>query len=234
MLPNYPSSPKCRARFFCGMAVSRSVSHMGQESCSAMFFGCVPVPKAAAPKKDAYDGYSSHYCASVNGEPVVLRVTHAARGPIECQEYYPVALLAHREILVSSSRFYARDDRVVGRDVPMKLLKSAWSAGAKIGARIDVTNCHIRGVLYYSRIGYVPIASGQFKHPILGTPSQSILITADPDHPSPFQSIFSALPDPFPLDQIHRSVPVERNALSAGAVARLKRETSRKDNVLPV
>jgi ribosomal protein S18 acetylase RimI-like enzyme len=109
---------------------------------------------------DEVDGYSTLYCAYAGGAPVgTMRVTAALDGRLDCEEFYPHALLeAFRPRLGSASRFAVRQDLPPGMQVARVLIEAAWLHQIRRGIRLDVTNAHRRALRYYERIGYRPVA----------------------------------------------------------------------------
>lgn len=183
--------------------------------------------RGAAQTWDRQDDYSSHYCAYMLGKPVAaLRITRASLGTIECEDIYPRRLLEkYRASLANSGRFCALPSLENSRRIGISVLRAAWREGIAQGCRLDVTNCHVRGLIYYQRLGYWPLRNGTFWHPYLGTPSHIIAITVDGRDKSVFQDLFLEAPSPLTRDQVEKRLLITpRKEMSVGEVMKLKKD----------
>jgi hypothetical protein len=154
----------------------------------------IPVEKCA----DEIDEYSEIHLARIGGKPVgTLRITRAARGPLDSESYFPFEMICRfRERLASANRFCVLKCEAQGGRVARRLVEAAWRHGLVRGVRIDVIDVNVRGVAYYKRLGYKLLKGEEFVHPLLGTPSLTMAFTTEPWRVTPIAHLFKHVEDP--------------------------------------
>lgn len=159
-------------------------------------------------RADETDGHSEHYLCASGGRPLAaLRVTRAACGPLDCQEFLPGTLLAeYGGRLGSASRFVALRDAQGSTKIAQLVVEAAWRDQLGRGIRLDVMNVHERAVKYYGKLGYELLAESFFVHPKWKTPSRVMLFPATANRDTPIRPVFEALSDPLELETLTRVV----------------------------
>lgn len=149
----------------------------------------VPVAQAI----DRADHCSRIFLATIDRRAVAtLRVTYARLGPIDCEHFFPTSLLeAFRPHLGSASRFCTEPGTSVA--VARRLIDDAWTAAINDGLCADLIDVSTRGIAYYRRLGYLPLASAPFRHPLLGTVSHGMVFPTDPGRRTQLQHLFTGL-----------------------------------------
>ncbi len=145
-----------------------------------------------------FDEYSYHYVLHLHEKPLgTLTVQAACDGDLDCQSFYPRALVErHRERVIGTCKMRIRR----GAESPMEalrtLIRSAWIDQIRRGTRVSIANSEPRLTAFYRRIGFTYVPGFDFVHPKLGTQSQVLVMAADPNHRSFCQDLFALLPDP--------------------------------------
>lgn len=160
---------------------------------------------------DEFDSYSEHYAAWKNGELVAaLRVTRAAAGRLDCEEFYPADFVnKYHETIASGSRFVACKGLPLSLKIAQLLLEVGWIDQIHRGTRLDIMNAHERAVRYWNRFGWVLINNSEFVHPKWQTPSRVMLLPATPNRATPFKEIFEETNIPLEIEEIRDYVSVD-------------------------
>ncbi|MEM6363164.1 MAG: hypothetical protein AAF539_05150 [Planctomycetota bacterium] len=150
-----------------------------------------------------FDRYSHHYLFENQGEPVGVMTVHRAEdGDLDCQSYYPEALVQQfRTSLVSVCKLrFLRDSRCPSSCL-RSLIRAAWRHQLPRGIRFAILNTETSLAPFYRRIGFRRLDGFDFVHPQLGTDSQVMLMAADPDVRSFCNDLFRQIADPVCLEQ---------------------------------
>lgn len=142
------------------------------------------------------DEYSEHYCAYVNGQPlIILRATQARKGKIDCEEFYPPQLMTElRDIIISTTRFCSIN-RGTMPGLSLLLVQTLCLDQINQGMRIDIINVRLEMIDYYKNLGYVPIPDSSFIHPYWKTNSIAMILPTNPHRETKFKADFETLPD---------------------------------------
>jgi hypothetical protein len=153
--------------------------------------------------RDETDDYSDVVVAYVEGRPAgTLRITHAMRGRLDCEEHFPAALVErHRPRLGSASRFCV-GRHGVGLPIARMLIEAGWRLALDQGTRLDIIDVHARATRYYRRLGYHLLHWPGFTHPLLGTPSRVMAFTTEPDRATPLAHLLAGLEDHVRVQEI--------------------------------
>ncbi len=145
--------------------------------------------------RDEFDEYSDHYVLYTQGIPhYASRVTRAALGPIECEEFYPQELLRRfRDRLSSSGRLIRNPSLSGGPEQLIHFYIAAWRDLIDKGIRVDIGNVTRHFLRYQNAFGYTPLDVPTFRHPVFDTESYTLVLTVDPENPG-------SLPASFPRD----------------------------------
>jgi hypothetical protein len=152
-----------------------------------------------ASEADAHDLHADHYLLRLHGSPIAaLRVQQARRAQLDCEAFYPPALLASFRSVVCSASRLVRHARARARpSLIRRLFVAAWAHQFREGMRIDLVNVHMPMVNYYLSIGYQAIHGSEFVHPRLGTPSVVMYLIADRERSVPvLRQAFQGAYDP--------------------------------------
>lgn len=157
---------------------------------------------------DGLDSYSEHYLAFMDQAPVAtMRVTRKSSGPIECEEYFPQALLkAKAHQICSATRFAATPSVQASTKTAVILTEVVRLHQASMGIRLDVINVHERAVRYYGKMGYELVANSHFVHPTLGTPSYIMVLPVTPNRDSPTVHIFEGVTDTLEISELEQFI----------------------------
>lgn len=171
---------------------------------------------------DAVDAYSHLYCAYLHGRPVAsLRVTPATAGRLDCEDYFPEALVvAFRSRIASASRFCCLPDVDASLRVPRLSVEAAWiEAIRRHGSRLDIIDVHERAISYYQRLGYCLVQDSFFTHPLWGTPSHVMVFPAHRDRATPIQHVFEHLNDGLAVEDLRPFVSLAPDVRSRPAAS---------------
>lgn len=128
------------------------------------------------------DGYSTLWLLTAAGQPIgTIRVTQAARGPLDCEPQFPHFFRSvYPEITGSASRFCLCPQAPPQFQAARILAEYAWADALDCGIRCDVIDVNCRAIAYYQRLGYRLLRGHAFQHPLLGTPSRVMVAIAHP------------------------------------------------------
>ncbi|SMB77754.1 hypothetical protein [Deinococcus hopiensis] len=160
---------------------------------------------ACAPTSDPIDDYSTHYALYDKGKLIVwLRATRRIHGVLDCEAYYPDALIEEfKPVLVASGRL-GRHPEEQGRSSLVQLaFRCGWGHQFIHGARIDILNSRQALDSFYQRIGYYALPGWSFVHPRTGVMHDLRGFVPARDVVGPWEDLFASVsPEAaFPLRQ---------------------------------
>jgi hypothetical protein len=120
--------------------------------------------------------------SSPSGVIGTIRVTHAARGRLDCEEHFPQFFRADFSAITgSASRFCLMPSIPARLRAAAILTEYAWADALDQGIRCDVIDVNCRAIPYYERLGYRLFRDHSFTHPLLNTHSRVMVAVAHPD-----------------------------------------------------
>ncbi|WP_052329611.1 N-acyl amino acid synthase FeeM domain-containing protein [Rhodopirellula sp. SWK7] len=160
-----------------------------------------------------FDRYSYHYGLFVDDQPVgTMTATRLSDGEIDCAHAYPsnVMRVFHDEIY-STCKFRIQRSRCSSMRTLRAMVRAVWQDQLTLGSRLVLINAEQNLVPFYRRMGFHLIAGSDFVHPVLGTQSVALMMSADPTRRSFFTDQFENLCDPLWLDIVLQQCNSEEN-----------------------
>ena len=149
-------------------------------STSPHFKTVIELRRLAAPQsvvEDEFDVDADHYLLrDADGPRIAMRVGRAARGYLDCEEFYPAHVMANRNVVCSAGRLVKNPAIKADVAAVRGFLLQIRREQVEQGVRLDVINVWNPMVPYYTPLGYQLVCGTAFTHPRLGTPSRVMFL----------------------------------------------------------
>ncbi len=153
-----------------------------------------------------FDGHSYHYFLTVHEQPTgTMTATRAIDGEMDCQEFYPPELISnYRNCIFTPCKFVIRPGSHSSFRLMRLMVRETWRDLLTLGCRVSVMNARVGLVPFYRRMGFHVVNHTEFVHPVCGTESRVLVMSADPNQRSYFSDLFETIEDPVALADLNR------------------------------
>jgi hypothetical protein len=153
-----------------------------------------------------FDHHSYHYFLTVHEQPTgTMTATRAIDGEMDCQDFYPPELISnYRHCIFTPCKFVIRPGSHSSFRLMRLMVRETWRDLLTLGCRVSVMNARVGLVPFYRRMGFHVVNHSEFVHPICGTESRVLVMSADPNQRSYFSDLFETIEDPVALADLSR------------------------------